>query len=117
MRIAHKKAPDRSQALTKITSYIISHKEVIVNILSEDFENGIRSVVQNQFKESFKELLEHETVEKRWLSIESAANYSDCSTNTIRKWLKMGLNLYKIDGIKRIDKNELDEFIQANLVI
>ena len=88
-----------------------------MNILSEDFENGIRSVVQNQFKESFNELLEHETIEKRWLSIESAANYSDCSTNTIRKWLKMGLNLYKIDGIKRIDKNELDEFIQANLVI
>ena len=88
-----------------------------MNILSEDLENSICSVVKNQFKESFKEMLEHETVEKRWLSIESAANYSDCSTNTIRKWLRMGLNLYKIDGTKRIDKNELDEFIQANLVI
>lgn len=117
MRTSHKKAPDGNQVLTKITTYIIPHQEVIVNILSEDFENGIRSVVQNQFKESFNELLEHETIEKRWLSIESAANYSDCSTNTIRKWLKMGLNLYKIDGTKRIDKNELDEFIQANLVI
>lgn len=85
-----------------------------MNILSENFEYGIQLIVKDQFKECFKELLEHETIEKRWLSIESAANYSDCSTNTIRKW---GLNLYKIDGTKRIDKNELDEFIQANLII
>jgi hypothetical protein len=88
-----------------------------VNITIENFENSFQSIIKEQFKESFKELLEHETIEKRWLSIESAANYSDCSTNTIRKWLKMGLNLYKIDGTKRIDKNELDEFIQTNLVI
>ena len=88
-----------------------------MNLLSEEFENGIRTVVRNQFKESFEELLEHETLEKRWLSIESAANYSDCSANTIRKWLRMGLNLYKIDGTKRIDRNELDEFVQAHLVI
>lgn len=88
-----------------------------MNITIENFENSFQSIIKEQFKESFKELLEHETIEKRWLSIESAANYSDCSTNTIRKWLRMGLNLYKIDGTKRIDKNELDEFIQANLVI
>ena len=88
-----------------------------MNILSEEFENGIRTVVRNQFKESFEELLEHETTEKRWLSIESAANYADCSANTIRKWLRMGLNLYKIDGTKRIERNELDEVIQAYLVI
>lgn len=88
-----------------------------MNITIENFENSFQSIIKEQFKESFKELLEHETIEKRWLSIESAANYSDCSTNTIRKWLRMGLNLYKIDGTKRINKNELDEFIQANLVI
>ncbi len=29
----------------------------------------------------------------------------------------MGLNLYQIDGTKRIDKNELDKFIQSNIVI
>ena len=65
-----------------------------MNILSEEFENGIR-----------------------WLSLESAAHYADCSSNTIRKWIKMGLNLYQIDGTKRIDKNELDKFIQSNIVI
>lgn len=88
-----------------------------MNILSEDFENSIRLVVKEQFKECFKELLEKETIKKRWLSIESAANYSDCSPNTIRKWLRMGLNLYKVDGTKRIDKYEIDEFIQKNIVI
>lgn len=88
-----------------------------MNILSEEFESGIRMVVREQFKESFTDFLSHETAEKRWLSIESAAHYADCSSNTIRKWLKMGLNLYKIDGTKRIDKNELDLFIQNNIII
>lgn len=88
-----------------------------MNILSEDFEASLRTTMRNQFKECFSELLEHETVEKRWLSIESAAHYADCSSNTIRKWIRMGLNLYKVDGTKRVDKNELDAFIQANIVI
>lgn len=88
-----------------------------MNILSEEFENGIRSVVRVQFKESFTEFLDQEISEKRWLSLKSAAHYADCSSNTIRKWIKMGLNLYQIDGTKRIDKNELDQFIQTNIVI
>ena len=36
-----------------------------MNLLSEECENGIRSVVRTQVKESFKEFLEHETTEKR----------------------------------------------------
>lgn len=88
-----------------------------MNILSEEFETGIRTVVRMQFKESFAELLEHETVDKKWLSLDSAANYADCSYNTIKKWIRMGLNLYQIDGTKRIKKDELDEFIENHIVI
>lgn len=88
-----------------------------MNILSNEFESKIQSVVREQFKESFVEFLEYETADKRWLSLESAAHYADCSSNTIRKWIRNGLNLYQIDGTKRIDKNELDKFIQANIVI
>lgn len=36
-----------------------------MNILSEEFENGIRSVVRIQFKESFTEFLDQEISEKR----------------------------------------------------
>ena len=88
-----------------------------MNILSEEFENGIRSVFRIKFKESFTEFLDQETSEKLWFSLESASHYADCSSNTIRKWIRMGLNLYQIDGTKRIDKNELDKFIQSNIVI
>ncbi|MGT2926893.1 helix-turn-helix domain-containing protein [Streptococcus cuniculipharyngis] len=88
-----------------------------MNILSEEFETGIRTVVRMQFKESFAELLKHETVDKQWLSLDSAANYADCSYNTIKKWIRMGLNLYQIDGTKRIKKDELDEFIENHLVV
>ena len=46
-----------------------------MNILSEEFENGIRSVVRIQFKESFTEFLDQETSEKRWLSLESGSRW------------------------------------------
>ncbi len=49
-----------------------------MNLLSEECENGIRLGCKNSTKESFQELLDHETLEKRWLSIESAANYRLC---------------------------------------
>ncbi|MEY8462478.1 helix-turn-helix domain-containing protein [Streptococcus merionis] len=88
-----------------------------MNILSEEFELGIRMAVKNQFKESFNEFLSHESSDKGWFSLERAAHYADCSTNTIRKWIKMGLNLYQIDGTKRVKKNELDDFIESHLVI
>ena len=40
-----------------------------MNILSEEFESGIRMVVREQFKESYTDFLSHGTAEKRWLSI------------------------------------------------
>lgn len=88
-----------------------------MRVLSEEFESEIRVVIREQFKESFTDFLQHETVEQRWLSLESAAYYANVSSRTISKWIRMGLNLYKIDGTKRIDKNELDQFIQNHVVI
>ncbi|MXQ48135.1 DNA-binding protein [Streptococcus pneumoniae] len=88
-----------------------------MNILSEEFESGIRMVVKDQFKESFIEFLERESDGRGWLSISKAAHHACVSDNTIRKWLKEGLNLYQIDGTKRIKKSELDEYIESHLVI
>lgn len=88
-----------------------------MNILSEEFESGIRMVVKDQFKESFNEFLSQESSDKGWFSLERAAHHADCSPNTIRKWIRMGLNLYQIDGTKRIKKDELDQFIEAHLVV
>ncbi|MCU0082621.1 helix-turn-helix domain-containing protein [Streptococcus danieliae] len=88
-----------------------------MNILSEEFEESLKIAVRTQFKESFTEFLEHESSDKGWLSLESAAKHADCSSNTIRKWIRMGLNLYQIDGTKRVKKAELDEFIESHVVI
>ncbi len=88
-----------------------------MNILSEEFEAGIRSAVREQFKESFTEYLAQESNEKGWLSLDRASQYADCSINTIRKWVRMGLNLYQIDGTMRIKRSELDEFIESHLVV
>lgn len=40
-----------------------------MNILSEEFESGIRMVVKDQFKESFTDFLERESDGRGWLSI------------------------------------------------
>ncbi|MGT2744107.1 helix-turn-helix domain-containing protein [Streptococcus phocae subsp. phocae] len=88
-----------------------------MSIFTDEFKGDIAMAVREEFKASFVEFLSTESAEKCWLSIDSAAHYADCSSNTIRKWLKMGLNLYKIDGTKRINKSELDDFIESHQVI
>ncbi|EGL48815.1 TPA: helix-turn-helix domain-containing protein [Streptococcus pyogenes] len=88
-----------------------------MGVFTDEFKGDIAMAVREEFKVSFVEFLSKESAERRWVSIDSAAHYADCSPNTIRKWIRMGLNLYQIDGTKRIKKDELDEFIESHQVI
>ncbi|SQB83942.1 Helix-turn-helix domain [Streptococcus dysgalactiae] len=88
-----------------------------MGVFTDEFKGDIAMAVREEFKVSFVEFLSKESAERRWVSIDSAAHYADCSSNTIRKWIRMGLNLYQIDGTKRIKKDELDEFIESHQVI
>lgn len=51
---------------------------------------------------------------RKWMSLKEAAAYAGVSYNTFIKFRVMGLKICEIDGIKRVSKTEIDNFLQAN---
>lgn len=49
-----------------------------------------------------------------WFNLGEAATYIGVSRNTLKKFIVSGgVELYVINGIKRISKSQLDEFIKS----
>ena len=50
---------------------------------------------------------------KEWMSIKEACEYIGISFNTFSKFRAMGLKVSEIDAIKRVSKQEIDNFLQS----
>lgn len=48
---------------------------------------------------------------KEWMSIKEACNYIGVSYNTFIKYREMGLKVCEIEGIKRVSRTEIDNFL------
>lgn len=70
----------------------------------------------DDFKKELIELIQHQLSkpEKQLLTIREAAEYLGVSYNTIQKLRYNGMKFFEVDGIKRIYKKDLDEFLKKN---
>ncbi|MDV7713215.1 MULTISPECIES: helix-turn-helix domain-containing protein [Enterococcus] len=50
----------------------------------------------------------------RYMTKAQAAEYCGCSFNTFQKYVRAGLRVIQVDGVTRIDKNDVDEFLEQN---
>lgn len=50
----------------------------------------------------------------RYMTKKQASLYVGCSFNTLQKFIRSGLKVISIDGVIRIDKKDVDEFLEAN---
>ncbi|HJE79488.1 MAG TPA: helix-turn-helix domain-containing protein [Enterococcus gallinarum] len=50
----------------------------------------------------------------RYMTKVQAAEYCGCSFNTFQKYVRAGLRVIQVDGVTRIDKNDVDEFLEQN---
>jgi len=50
---------------------------------------------------------------KEWMSLKEAAEYTHVSINTFNKFRLQGLKVCEIDGIKRVSKTEINNFLEA----
>ena len=68
----------------------------------------------DDFKAELIELIEQQLKmpKKQLLTIREAAEYLGVSYNTFQKLRYNGLKLFEVDGVKRVYKNDLDEFIK-----
>lgn len=50
----------------------------------------------------------------RYMTKAQAAEYCGCSFNTFQKYVRAGLRVIQVNGVTRIDKNDVDEFLEQN---
>lgn len=48
------------------------------------------------------------------MTLKEGAAYADVSYNTLMKFRVMGLKVFEIDGVKRVSKTEIDNFLNKN---
>ncbi len=80
--------------------------------MPEGLEEQLRVVVLSTVKEAFNTFAGQATA-KEWMSISEGADYASVSFNTFKKFREMGLKVCEIDGIKRVSKAEIDNFLNS----
>lgn len=80
--------------------------------LSKESLNVIRSVMLKSAQEAFSEVVRQQKY-PRYMTIKDASGYAGVAVNTFRKdFINKGLRVIDPDGLKRIDKNDIDEFME-----
>lgn len=49
-----------------------------------------------------------------WMTLNNGAKYADVCVNTFKKFRLMGLRVSQIDGVQRVSRKEIDNFLQQN---
>lgn len=49
-----------------------------------------------------------------WMTLSEGAKYAGVSINTFSKFRLMGLKVVEIEGIKRVSRKEIDNFLEQN---
>lgn len=49
-----------------------------------------------------------------WMTLSEGAKYAGVSINTFAKFRLMGLKVVEIEGIKRVSRKEIDNFLEQN---
>ncbi len=78
-----------------------------------EIENELKELVLRATKEAL-ETSEYQLKRKEWMSLKEGAAYAAVSYNSFLKFRAMGLPICEIDGIKRVSKKQIDEFLHKN---
>lgn len=76
-------------------------------------EEQLKQLVLTTTKEAI-ELSQKQLTTKEWMNLREGASYAGVSYNSFMRFRTMGLKVCEIDGIKRVSKREIDEFLYKN---
>ena len=74
---------------------------------------------ENEVKEMLRDVLSDLTKEfsiKEWMKLTEGAAYAGVSYNTFMKFRIRGLKICEIDGVRRVSKTEIDNFLNENSI-
>lgn len=81
--------------------------------MPEGLEEQLKQVVLSATKEAI-ELSQKQMTTKEWMNLREGALYAGVSYNIFIRFRAMGLKICEIDGIKRVSKSEIDNFLKKN---
>lgn len=76
----------------------------------EELKEIFQGLLNNLGKDFEKKL----TAKKEWMTLKEGAAYAGISYNTLMKFRLLGMKIFEIDGVKRISKTEIDNFLNEN---
>lgn len=88
----------------------ITDKECLVEYFNEilvKLEHLVDELIVNNSKVESQ-------VHGEWLSLKEAAKYAGVSYNTFITFRHMGLKVCEIEGIKRVSRKEIDNFLESH---
>lgn len=74
---------------------------------------------ENEVKEMLRDVLSDLTKElsiKEWMTLKEGAAYAGVSYNTFMKFRIIGLKICEIEGVRRISKTEIYNFLNENSI-
>ncbi|MDM5250104.1 helix-turn-helix domain-containing protein [Lysinibacillus sp. G4S2] len=73
--------------------------------------NSIEIQIKNWITDAMKGYHTPNNTTKEWMSIKEACDYIGVAHNTFMKYREMGLKVCEIEGVKRVSKSEIDNFL------
>lgn len=62
-------------------------------------------------EKTIKDYAEKQIIAKEYMSLTEAQKYVGVSPVTFNKWRTMGLKVIQVEGVQRVKKSDLDEFL------
>lgn len=79
--------------------------------MPQGLEEQLKQIVFNATKEAMEEQ-QKKLATKEWLSLKEGALYAGVSYNTFMKFRELGLKVAQIEGVQRVNKKEIDIFME-----
>lgn len=85
-----------------------------INQLINNYEQlyTIENQLKNWITDAMKDYQKQHTTIKEWMSIKEACDYIGVAYNTFTKYRERGLKVCEIEGVKRVSKTEIDNFLK-----
>lgn len=86
----------------------IEFKDVnLATLLGEEAGNVIVKTMEKTFQQYFERM-----ATKEYMSIKEACEYIGVAFTTFQKFRQMNLPVIEIDGVKRVKKSDIDEWLE-----
>lgn len=81
--------------------------------MPKDLEERLRELVLKATYEAFEQKKKR-LAASDWMNLKEGALYAGVSHNTFIKFRHLGLRVCEIDGVRRVSKKMIDEFLESN---